>query len=90
MFIIGERRHHLCKIKCNVLFECICEKNDKFIKMCLNRKIRWKKTTGRKENIENIYFLLDKMEKILIKFHMFLCSSFYKNEKKYTKIVIKI
>jgi hypothetical protein len=34
MLIIGESRHHHCKIKYKILFKCTCEKNDKFIKMC--------------------------------------------------------
>ena len=45
-----------------------------------------KKLLAERKNRENIYFLLEKNRKeILKKFHMFLCSIFDKNEKMYKK-----
>ena len=67
-----------------MLFKCIFEKIDKtYRKMFYNGRIRWKKPSVRKESKENIFCLLEKMERIifLIKFEMFLNSIWIKRKK---------
>ena len=49
-----------------MLFKCIFEKIDKtYRKMFYNGRIRWKKPSVRKESKENIFCLLEKMERII-------------------------
>lgn len=87
----SEIRHHYFKLNFNLFFEYIWENLQEIYRnICENCRIRWKKTTGSNENIENIFFrqkkwrntFSDRNQEVMI-------TNFVKNEKKVQKMWLK-